>query len=168
MYNNINIPKNHTDIELFTDASNQGWGGALIGLTEIYTVNNTWNQEETELHINVKELLACLHSVQHFKNTLRNKVVLLNIDSKVTNGWLRKQSSIRNNIAQEIIGELLKIMKQYNIQIITKWIQGKNNTIADSLSRHSGNIQPETSISNDLFDLICRHEHLPRNRPFYK
>ena len=135
-------------------------GGALIESEGIHTTSDTWSQSEASLHINVKELLACYYSVYHFKNKLNNKVVLVNIDSKVTNSWIRKQGSIRNNTAQEIIGELLTIMKQHNIQIITKWIQGKNNAIADSLSRHAGTIHPETSLSTELFNLICRHEHL--------
>ena len=67
MYKEINIPTNQVDVELFTDASNQGWGGALIEAKNSLPINGTWSRKESSLHINIKELLACIFSIKHFK-----------------------------------------------------------------------------------------------------
>ena len=155
MYTEVNIPKTLIDVELFTDASNLGWGGALVGKDGIHSTNSTWVYNENTLHINIKELLACIYSIKHFKTKLRNKVVLIHIDSQVTNCWVKKQGSIKNRVAHEFIRDLLTIMDHYNIEIQTKWIKGKNNILADSLSRDFGYINPETTLNNDLYNLIC-------------
>lgn len=155
MYEEINIPNNETDSELFTDASNLGWGGALMEQGEILYTNNTWLNKESALHINVKELLACVFSIKHFSNKLKNKSVLIHIDSKVTYYWIKKQGSIKNKLAQEIIKDFLDILYQNNISIHTKWIKGKDNTLADTLSRNFNDFHPETSLSDELFHLIC-------------
>ena len=84
-----------------------------------------------------------------------NIVVLIHVDSKVTNCWIKKQGSIKNRLAHEFIYDLLNIMEQYNIEIQTKWIKGKVNIMADSLSRDFGNIHPETTLNNNLYELIC-------------
>ena len=155
MYEEVNIPRKQVDLEIFTDASNLGWGGALVELDEIHSASGSWTQDQSFLHINIKELLACIFSIKHFKAKLCNRVVLIHIDSKVTNCWLKKQGSIRNKLAHKFIKELLDITNQYNIQILTKWIKGKSNTIADLLSRDLGYIHPDTSLSDNLYNLIC-------------
>ena len=160
MYEDINIPETQTNLELFTDASNQGWGGALVESGEIYTISKSWTPDETSLHINIKELLACISSIRHFKHKLYNKNVLIHVDSKVTKGWLKKQGSIRNKVAHEMIRELLNIMRDYNIQIVTKWIKGTLNTIADSLSRDLNLFHPEICLNDTLFKLICSDMNL--------
>ncbi|XP_068243364.1 uncharacterized protein [Palaemon carinicauda] len=155
MYSDINISNNQVDLELFTDASNFGWGGALVGEHGILSTNNTWLQNENTLHINIRELLACIYCIKHFRDKLRNKVVLIHIDSQVTNCWIKKHGSIRNKSAQEAIKVLLNIKGKYNIDIQTKWIKGKCNVIADSLSRDFGSIHPEATLDDNLFNLIC-------------
>ena len=155
MYREINIPNSHIDMELYTDASNLGWGGALIGQNNILSINNVWQHHESTLHINVKELLACFYSIQHFANKIRNKSILIHIDSQVTNCWIKKQGSIKNSLAHVTIKDLLDITHNFNIQIQTKWIKGLENTLADSLSRSFDNIHPETTLNNEFFNVIC-------------
>lgn len=155
MYTEINIPKSSIDLDLFTDASNLGWGGALVSTDNICFTNGTWSQHEEILHINIKELLACIHSIKHFKDKLRDKVVLIHIDSKVTKAWISKQGSIRNQLAHDYISELILLKRKHNIQIHTRWIRGKNNRIADSLSRDFSPIHPETTLNEQFYKQIC-------------
>ena len=150
MYEEINIPKSQIDVELFTDASNSGWGGALVEGDGIHAINGTWTPSESSLHINLKELLSCIYSIKHFATNLKNKVVLIHIDSKVTNCWIRKRGSIKNRLAHEFIWDLLNILEQHNIEIQTKWIEGKSNIIADSLSRDFGDIHQLERIASSL------------------
>ena len=57
MYSEVNIPKTRVDVELFLDASNFGWGGALLGRDGIHSTNGTWTHNENCLHINIKNYL---------------------------------------------------------------------------------------------------------------
>ena len=55
-------PKDHS-IQLFTDASNEGWGAHL----EQTSAKSLWSDREKRLHINVLELKAVSLALQRFK-----------------------------------------------------------------------------------------------------
>ena len=56
-----------TEIDLYTDASNLGWGGYL----NHQQINGRWSIKEKELHINSKELKAILLAVKSFAHQIR-------------------------------------------------------------------------------------------------
>ena len=56
-------PKDHS-IQLFTDASNEGWGAHL----EQSSTQGLWSPQEKGLHINVLELKAVFLALRHFKD----------------------------------------------------------------------------------------------------
>ena len=62
-------PIPEVDYTIFTDASNDGWG---IN-NEVETVNNRWNEEETEMHINEQELKAVHLAVLSFRRDITDK-----------------------------------------------------------------------------------------------
>ena len=80
----------------------------------IQTTKGTWTLSESFLHINLRELLSCIYSVEHFATNMRNKVVLLHMDSKVTNCWIKKYGIITVRLAHEFIWVLLSILEQHN------------------------------------------------------
>ena len=58
-----------TEIDLYTDASNLGWGGSL----NHHQVNGRWSLKETKLQINAKELKAILLTIHSFAQHIRGK-----------------------------------------------------------------------------------------------
>ena len=56
-------PKDHS-IQLFTDASNEGWGAHL----EQSSTQGLWSPQEKGLHINVLELKAVFLALRRFKD----------------------------------------------------------------------------------------------------
>ena len=62
-------PKDHS-IQLFTDASNEGWGAHL----EQTSAKGLWSDREKRLHINVLELKAVSLALQRFKDQCQTSV----------------------------------------------------------------------------------------------
>ena len=56
-------PKDHS-IQLFTDASNDGWGAHL----DQSSTKGLWSEQEKRLHINVPELKAVSLALRQFKD----------------------------------------------------------------------------------------------------
>ena len=69
-------PKDHS-IQLFTDASNEGWGAHL----EQTSTKGLWSDRDKRLHINVIELKAVSLALQRFKDQCQNQTVLVATDS---------------------------------------------------------------------------------------
>ena len=62
-------PKDHS-IQIFTDASNKGWGAHL----EQVSIKGLWSDREKRLHINVLELKAVSLALKRFKDQCPNSV----------------------------------------------------------------------------------------------
>ena len=78
-------PKDHS-IQLFTDASNEGWGAHL----EQTSAKGLWSDREKRLHINVLELKAVYLALQRFKDQCQNQTVL--VARQLNSGSLHKQT----------------------------------------------------------------------------
>ena len=60
-------PKDHSN-QIFTDASNEGWGAHL----EQVSAKDLWSDREKRLHINVLELEAVSLALKRFKDQCQN------------------------------------------------------------------------------------------------
>ena len=69
-------PKDHS-IQLFTDASNEGWGAHL----DQSSTKGLWSDQEKRLHINVLELKAVSLALRHFKDQCQDQTVLVATDN---------------------------------------------------------------------------------------
>ena len=58
-----------TEIDLYTDASNFGWGGSL----NHHQVNGRWSLTEAKLHINAKELKDILLTISSFAQHIKGQ-----------------------------------------------------------------------------------------------
>ena len=74
---------------LSVDASSHSWGAVLQNMV----ARSYWRADETDLHINVKELRAVRYALLSFSSFLSNKVVLLNEDNTTTQAVITKFSS---------------------------------------------------------------------------
>ena len=62
----------HHAIQIFTDASKEGWGAHLGD----FTASGTWSVPESHLHVNFLELKAVLLALKRFQHLVQGKVVL--------------------------------------------------------------------------------------------
>ena len=79
-------PKDHS-IQLFTDASNEGWGAHL----EQTFTKGLWSDRVKRLHINVLELKAVSLALQRFKDQCQNQKVLVATDNSTVVAYINKQ-----------------------------------------------------------------------------
>ena len=79
-------PKDHS-IQLFTDASNEGWGAHL----DQKSTKGLWSDREKRLHINVLELKAVSLALRDFKDQCQNQTVLVATDNSTVVAYINKQ-----------------------------------------------------------------------------
>ena len=78
-------PKDHS-IQLFTDASNEGWGADL----EQTSTKGMGSNREKRLHINVLELKAVSLALRSFKDQCQNQTVLVATDNSTVVAYINK------------------------------------------------------------------------------
>ena len=69
-------PKDHS-IQLFTDASNEGWGAHL----DQSSTKGLWSDQEKRLHINVLELKTVSLALRRFNDQCQDPTVLVATDN---------------------------------------------------------------------------------------
>ena len=99
-------PKDHS-IQLFTDASNEGWGTHL----DQSSTKGLWSDREKRLHINILELKAVSLALRNFKDQCQNQTVLVATDNSTVAAYINKQGGTHS---AEMCALLWKIMTWYH------------------------------------------------------
>ena len=86
-------PKDHS-IQLFTDASNEGWGAHL----DQNSTKGLWSEREKRLHINVLELKAVSLALRDFKDQCQNQTVLVATDNSTVIAYINKQGGTHSPV----------------------------------------------------------------------
>ena len=84
-------PKDHS-IQLFTDASNEGWGAHL---DQSFT-KGLWSDRGKRPHINVLELKAVSLALRSFKDQCQNQTVLVATDNSTVVAYINKEELSRD------------------------------------------------------------------------
>ena len=74
-------------LQIFTDASNEGWGAHL----DDHTARGTWSLPESKLHINHLELKAVFLALKEFRTLVCNKTVLIATDNATVVAYINKE-----------------------------------------------------------------------------
>ena len=74
-------------LQIFTDASKEGWGTHL----NEHTARGTWSLPESKLHINHLELTAVLLALKEFKDLCSNNIVLMATDNTTVVAYINKE-----------------------------------------------------------------------------
>ena len=94
--------KDHS-IQLFTDASNEGWGAHL----DQSSTEGLWSDREKRLHINILELKAVSLALQSFKDQCQSQTMLVATDNSTVVAYINKQGGTHS---AEMCALLWKIM----------------------------------------------------------
>ena len=111
--------KDHS-IQLFTDASNEGWGAHL----DQNSTKGLWSDREKRLHINVLELKVVSLALRDFRDKCQNQTVLVATDNSTVVAYINKQGGTHS---AEICALLWKIMiwcHHYHITLKARHIPG--------------------------------------------
>ena len=130
-------PKHHS-IQLFTDASHEGWGAHLDQRFH----KGLWSDREKRLHIYVLELISC--------------------DVQLNSGSLHQQQGGTHSV--EMCALLWKITTwghHYLITLKARHVLGCLNMMADLLSRSNQVQSTEWSLHPQVFKQICQKWFTP-------
>ena len=74
-------------LQLFTDASNEGWGAHLGD----HTAKGVWSDSESQLHINFLELKAVLLALKKFEQQCWGQIILIATDNTTVVSYINKE-----------------------------------------------------------------------------
>ena len=150
-----NLPSAHAPIiiasptiEIFTDASNVGWG-ASFGPTE---TRGSWSIAELLLHINVKEMLAVYFGLKSLATNVRDTNIRLNIDNTATVSILKHMGTSHNNDLNTYAKKIWLWAKSRGIWLFPVYIASGDN-IADQPSRNIY-VDAEWQLNPSIFSKV--------------
>ena len=124
-------------LQIFTDASKEGWGAHL----NEHTARGTWSLPESKLHINHLELKAVFLALKEFQNLRCNKTVLIATDNTTVVAYINKEGGMKSGSLCALLWRILSWCTRKRVTLRTHHIHGWLNVIADKLSRLGQTIQ---------------------------
>ena len=123
-------------LQIFTDASIEGWGAHL----DEHTARGTWSLPGSKLHINYLGLKAVFLALKEFQDLCSNKIVLSN--RQLHSSVIHKQGR-RHEVGPTLCPtmENLDLVYQETSDSKAQHIPGQLNVLADKLSRLGQTIQ---------------------------
>ncbi|XP_062409095.1 uncharacterized protein LOC134100063 [Sardina pilchardus] len=118
---------------LTTDASLTGWGATL----ENWAVGGSWSALQSQLHINVLELLAVFLSLKHFLPILSRQHVLIRTDNTAVVSYINRQGGLRSLRLHRLAYAVLTWSNAHLKSLRATHVPGRLNIRADRLSRAS-------------------------------
>ena len=144
-------PKDHS-IQLFTDASNEGWGAHL----DQSSTKGLWSDREKRLQINVLELKAVSLALRSFKDKCQSQTVLVATDNSTVIAYINKQGGTHSAEMCALLWKIMTWCHHYHITLKARHIQGCLNVMADLLSRSNQVQSTEWSLHQQVFKQICQ------------
>lgn len=142
--------RKRTNIQLFTDASKEGMGGFFmetsdknwknwckaIPETQAFSAKVAHNGSEV-FDINLFELGAISLAFDKFASQWRSKRVFVHTDSAISQTGIEK-STLKGD-ANAVLRKILLRAAEHDIEVIPIWVAGKDNELADAISRFKYN-----------------------------
>ena len=145
-------------LQIFTDASREGWGAHLNELT----ARGSWSLPESKLHINYLELKAVFLALKEFQDLCVNQIVLVATDNTTVVAYINKEGGMRSGPLCALLWRILTWCSQRQVTLKARHIPGRLNVIADKLSRLGQAIQTEWSLLPEVFQSLCKRWHQPQ------
>ena len=124
-------PLSHA-LQLFTDASNEGWGAHLGDSTARGVSSN----QDSCRHINVLELKAVFLALKSLKHLCKCQIVLVATDNTTVVSYINKEGGMKSGSLCALLWRILSWCHHREIILRARHIPGHLNVIADKLSRH--------------------------------
>ena len=145
-------------LQIFTDASNEGWGADL----DDHNARGTWSLPESKLHINHLELKAVFLALKEFRTLICNKTVLIATDNTTVVSYINKEGGMKSGSLCALLWRILSWCTRQQVTLRARHIPGRLNVIADKLSRLGQTIQTEWSLHPAVFQAVCARWHQPQ------
>ena len=116
-------------IQIFTDASKEGWGAHLGD----FTARGAWSVPESHLHINFLELKAVLLALKSFQHLVQGKVILVATDNTTVVAYINKEGGMRSGSLCPLLWRLLCWCNLRQIVLKARHIPGRLNVTTSCL-----------------------------------
>ena len=113
-------------LQIFTDASNEGWGAHL----DDHTARGTWSLPESKLHINHLELKAVFLALKEFRTLVCNKTVLIATDNTTVVANINKEGGMKSGSLCALLWRILSWCTRQQLTLRARHIPGRLNVIA--------------------------------------
>lgn len=147
--------ESHRLVQLYSDASNTGWGGALLrddrNLKPIQ-VRGCWDVDERQLSISSKETLALLRVLESFPAECSNTRLDVYADSQVLIASWEKQVS-RCPASSDILKRIFQLCTSRQVAMSLHFVPSKEN-LADGPSRVLSDL--DVTLNREAWRLIER------------
>ena len=90
-------------LQIFTDASKEGWGAHL----DEHTARGTWSWPESKLHINYLELKAVFLALKEFQKPCFSNIVLIATDNTTVVSYINKEGGMRSGTLCALLWRIL-------------------------------------------------------------
>ena len=117
-------------LQLFTDASKEGWGAHL----NEHTARGSWSLPESKLHINYLELKAVFLALKVFQDLCADKIVLVATDNTTVSSYINKEGGMRSGPLCALLWRILTWCTRKQVTLKARHIPGRLNVVADKLS----------------------------------
>ena len=138
------------------DSSTERWGATLIQKNSTLNFQGFWSKDEREKHINTKELLAILRTLESLPKDVQNLHLSIMNDNRTAVSTLAKLGSNRSTIRQQITSQILQELTKRNCSFEAHHIPGREVVLADFLSRHDHILPTEIQISQVAFNQLMK------------
>ncbi|KAJ8911216.1 hypothetical protein NQ315_014928, partial [Exocentrus adspersus] len=158
---NINNPRRPIEptpysLEIYSDASNTGWGAWCVG----QEAQGFWDNTQTSYHINWLELCAAFYALKCLAKLKSNCHILLRIDNVTAIACIHRMGSTRHSTLNSIARSIWDWCESRKIYIFASYINTKENIKADFLSRDTqSNIEFE--LNQNIFIKITEEFGCP-------
>ena len=142
-------------LQVFTDASKEGWGPHL----NKHTARGTWSLPESKLHINYLELKAVFLAMKAFKDLCKDKIILVATGNITVVSYINKEGVMRLCTLCALLWRILTCCSRKQVTLKARHIPDRLNVVADRLSRLGQTIQTEWSLLPEVFLTICSRWH---------
>ena len=108
-----------------TDASDQGWGGVILG-TDI-TAGGLFTQSERSLNINAKELLGVFFCLKAFCNKDHNTHIQQLVDNMTSVAYIREMGGTHSRVCNKLAWKIREWAVSQNLWLSVAHVRGVHN-----------------------------------------
>ena len=134
-----------------SDASNSGWGACYNN----QRTGGQWSHEETQLHINVKELLAAFLALQTFVGSRRGIHVHLKMDNTTAVFYVNNMGGTHSQVLVDLTSQIWDWAMDRDMTLTAEYLPGRLNVRADHESRLRGD-SSEWKLDPRIFRQIMK------------
>ena len=143
----VSLSQVSPNIDFWSDASDVGWG-AHVGDN---VVSGRWSPQEADLSINARELLAVERGLHHFALRLVDSTMAVYEDNSTAVAYLLNQGGTHSPLLNTIAQRILRWAESLPLVLAPQFIMGKNNVLADALSRPNQILGSEWTLKRKGF-----------------